>query len=105
MTPTPKERLISALQKDRRYKFRDLQAITGLKKDNLNALIAELRREGFKIVYGRLDRTFFMSRVPTPYTDAFDMSSMPEKGRFGLISDTHLCSNAERLDLVEVLGT
>ena len=101
MKLTPKEKLIQALLRDRRYKFRELQGITGLSKDNLNALIAECRRDGLKVVYGKLDRTFFLSHVPTPYTDGFDMSWLPKKGKLGLISDTHLCSNAERLDLIE----
>src|SRR3990167_3536710 len=101
MKPTPKERLVKALQKDRRYKFRELRAICGVSNRTLNALFAELRQEGFKLVFGRHDRTFFLSRVPTPYTDAFDMSWLAVKGKIGLISDPHLCSNAERLDICE----
>lgn len=98
--PTAKEKLIGALQKDRRYKFRELRAICGITNEALHALIGECRSEGFKIVYGKLDRTFFLSRTPTPYTDGFDMSFLPEKGKVGLVSDTHLCSDSERLDLV-----
>lgn len=98
---TPKEKLIQALQKDRRYKFRELRAICGVTNETLRGLIDTLRREGFKVAYGRLDRTFFMARTPTPYTDSFDMTWLPEKGKVGVISDTHLCSDSERLDLVE----
>ena len=97
----PKERLIQALLRDRRYKFRDLQGITGLKRDDLNALIAELRREAFQVVYNKLDRTFSVSKCPTPFRAPFDMSWLPVKGKLGLVSDTHLCSVAERLDLIE----
>lgn len=98
---TPKEKLIQALLKDKRYKFRDLQGITGLRKDDLNALIAECRREHMQVVYNKLDRTFSVSKCPTPFRAPFDMSWLPEKGKLGLISDTHYCSVAERPDLVE----
>lgn len=98
---SPKEKLIQALQKDKRYKFRDLRSICGTTNANLRTLIDECRSEGFKIVYGKLDRTFFLSKAATPYSMPFDMSWLPMKGKLGLISDTHLCSDAERLDLVE----
>ena len=98
---TPKEKLIQALQKDKRYKFRDLCGITGLTNDGLNVLIAELRGEGYKVVYGKMDRTFFLSKASTPYSTPFEMSWLPLKGKLGLLSDTHLCSDAERLDIIE----
>lgn len=98
---TPKEKLIAALQKDKRYKFRDLRGICGCSNETLRSLIDQCRAEGFKIVYGKLDRTFFLSRAATPYSTPFDMSWLPEKGKLGLISDTHLCSDADRLDLCE----
>lgn len=97
---TPKEKLIKALQKGRRYKFRELRGICGISNKHLQHLIAECRHEGYKIVYGKLDRTFFLSKAPTPYSDAFDMSWLPQEGKLGIISDTHLCSQAERLDIV-----
>lgn len=99
--PTVKERLIQALLKDRRYKFRELRQICKTDDVTLRRTIDECRREGFKINYGRLDRTFFLARTPTPYTDGFDMTWLPEKGKVGLVSDTHLCSDSERLDLIE----
>lgn len=98
---SPKEKLIQALLKDRRYKFRDLRSICGCSNEILRSLIDECRAEGFKIVYGKLDRCFFMSKASTPYSTPFDMSWLPEKGKLGLVSDTHLCSDAERLDLIE----
>lgn len=97
----PKEKLIQALQRDKRYKFRELRGICGVTNKGLESLIAECRRDGFKIMYGKLDRTFFLSKVPTPYTDPFDMSFLPEKGKIGVISDTHYCSDSSRDDLVE----
>lgn len=102
---SPKERLIQVLQKGGRHKFRDLCKSAGVSAAGLRVLINECRREGFKIVYGKLDRTFFLSKIPTPYSDGFDMSWLPEVGKLGLISDTHLCSNAERLDIIEAAYT
>lgn len=96
-----KERLVKALLQDKRYKFRDLRSIVGCTNKHLEALIAECRKDGLKIVYGKLDRTFFLSRASTPYSTPFDMSWLPNKGKLGLVSDTHLCSDAERLDLIE----
>ncbi len=101
----PKDKLVRALLKDRRYKFRELRSICGVGNDHLRALINECRAEGMKIVYGKLDRSFFLSRASTPYSVPFDMSWLPEKGKLGLISDTHLCSDAERLDLIEAAYT
>lgn len=85
-----------------RYKFRELKELTGLKTDEaLTGLIGELRQSGMKIIHSRMDRTYFLSTVPTPYSDFFDMSWLPKSGRIGVISDTHLCSEADRLDLLE----
>ena len=74
---TPKDRLLSALRKDRRYKFRELKAITSLSNERLARIISELRREGYKIVTNKIDKTFFLSKVPTPYSNYFDMSFLP----------------------------
>ncbi len=98
---SPKEKLIQALLRDRRYKFRELQGITGLNKPQLHELLSELRRDGHQVVYNKLDRTFSLSKCPTPFRSPFDMSWLPVKGKLGLISDTHYCSVAERPDLVE----
>lgn len=101
-----KERLAALkkvfLRPSSRYKFRELKAATGVRDDEtLNGLIASLRSEGLKIVHARSDRTYFLSTVPTPYSDYYDMSWLPKSGILGLISDTHLCSDADRLDLCE----
>jgi len=97
-----KAKLMSALLKpNARYKFRDLKEITGASNRKLNQLFQEIRREGVKLVFGRFDRMYYISRIPTPYSDYFDMTWLPLRGKLGLISDTHLCSVAERLDLLE----
>lgn len=98
---SPKEKLIQALQRDKRYKFRELRSICGVSNEALRKLIDECRKDGMKVVYGKLDRSFFLSRASTPYSTPFDMSWLPHKGKLGLVSDTHLCSDAERLDLIE----
>lgn len=91
----------SALQKpNRRYKFRELCAIGHCSKDHLNQVIGQLRAEGWQIVYGKQDHRFFLSKIPTPYSNYFDMTWLPLKGKLGVCSDTHLCSNAERLDII-----
>lgn len=102
---TPKEKLLFLLQRGGRHKFRDLRAVCQVKNEELRKLINELRQEGYQVVYGKLDRRFFLSKCPTPYSNAYDMTWLPQKGILGLISDTHLCSNAERLDLCEAAYT
>ena len=96
-----RDKLLKAFQKDARYKFRDLKTIIKGTNEQLTNLISGLRKEGYKIVHSKLDRTFYLSRIPTPYSDYYDLSNLPTKGRIGLISDTHLCSIAERVDLCE----
>lgn len=97
-----KELLRKALLKGGRYKFRALKEIASAGSDeHLHELIASLRADGMKITHSRLDRTYFLSTIPTPYSDYFDLSKLPKKGKLGLISDTHLCSDADRLDLIE----
>jgi calcineurin-like phosphoesterase family protein len=100
---TQKTLLRSALLKPAaRYKFRELKVLATVSTDKrLNELMVELRSEGMKILRSRTDRTYYLSTIPTPYSDYFDMTFLPEHGRLGLISDTHLCSDADRLDLLE----
>jgi predicted phosphodiesterase len=94
--------LRKAFLKGSRYKFGTLKHLAGLSSDEqLLKVITELRKEGMKIIHSRLDRSYFLSTIPTPYSDYFDMSFLPKIGKLGLISDTHLCSDAERVDLIE----
>jgi len=97
-----RERLVRAFNKpNSRYKFRELVVITKLSAEKTNGLIDQLRAEGLKIVYGKVDHCFYLSKIPTPYSNSFDLSHLPLVGKFGAISDTHLCSDAERLDLLK----
>jgi predicted phosphodiesterase len=89
------------LRKNARYKFKELMALTRLSLKEMRATIAELRRTQVNLVFAKFDRTYYLSDTPTWYNNQTDLSEeMPTKGTFGLISDTHLCSDAERLDLV-----
>lgn len=95
-----KFRVLKALEKPQsRYKFRELARIAG-SRVLANEAIAQLRREGRQIVYGKVDHRFYLAKIPTPYSNYFDMSWLPESGKIGLVSDTHLCSEAERLDIL-----
>jgi predicted phosphodiesterase len=98
---TPTERVLNALKKDRKYKFRDLKGIARTTNKGMEEILRNLRSLGHQIVLNRFDRTYYLSRIPTPYSNYFDMSWLPMSGKLGLVSDTHLCSVAERLDLLE----
>lgn len=96
-----RERVLSALEKSNaRYKFRELAKLVG-GVEQANEVIAQLRKEGRQICYGKADHRYYLSRIPTPYSNYFDMTWIPQTGKIGLISDTHQCSEAERPDLLE----
>lgn len=98
---TTAERILKLFEKrNSRYKFRELARAAG-GKDKANEAIAQLRKEGKQIVYSKADHRFYLAHIPTPYSDYFDMTWLPQSGKLGLISDTHLCSDAERLDLLQ----
>lgn len=99
---SPGERVLRLLEKSgARYKFRELRRLTRLNSQQLEAALAEVRRLRPNLVYAKFDRTFYLADTPTWYSMATDLSNdMESEGVFGLISDTHLCSVAERLDLI-----
>lgn len=98
-----KEKLLKTLKRpNTRLKFRDLKRILSVNNETLERIIGEVRREGYQIVYGKVDHCYWLSTVPTPYSNIYDMSFLPHAGKIGSISDTHICSDAERLDLCEV---
>lgn len=102
MKPHSSERVLTLLQKrGARYKFKELMALTRLSLKEMREAIAELRKTQRNLVFGKFDRTYFLSDTPTQYSNQTDLSQeMEDEGSFGLISDTHLGSDAERLDLV-----
>lgn len=97
-----KPTLLAVLSKaNARYKFKELQALTGLKPKELEVAIAKLREERNDLMYGKFDKKYWFSNTPTWYSNQTDLSRvLPVEGRFGVISDTHLCSVAERLEVV-----
>lgn len=102
MKATVEQRLLALLQKPpKRYKFKHLVRQLRATSEEVNNAIASLRKTQPNLVFAKFDRTFYLSDTPTHYNFQTDLSSQLElEGSVGLISDTHLCSNAERLDIV-----
>lgn len=100
---SPEEQVLALLQKkDARLKFKHLMALTKLSKSSLNLAISNLTKDNPNLTFNKFDKTFMLSQIPTWYHDSTDLSlTMPLEGVFGSISDTHLCSIAERLDNME----
>lgn len=99
---TNAEKVIAVLSKrNARLKFKELMAKTKLSAQELTLAIVEVRQSRGDLMFGKFDKCYWFSDRPTWYSDQTDLSQrLPLKGRIGLISDTHLCSIAERLDLV-----
>lgn len=99
---TRAERVIKVLSEpDTRLRFRDLARATRLKKDELELAIPEARKVRPDLTFGKFDRTYWLSGTPTWYSNQTDLSRvLPAAGKIGCITDTHLCSVAERLDVL-----
>jgi len=96
---SPVERVMEILSKpNARVKFKELARRTGLTQQQLRDTIPEVRTLRPDLTYGKYDSTYWFSGSPTSYSDRYDMSWMPLEGQFGFITDTHVASNAERLD-------
>ena len=102
MKATATERVLALLKRPPgRYKFKHIANKLNLPGKEVEAAIAELRKSQPNLVFAKFDRTFYLSDTPTHYNFQTDLSrELPVEGCVGLISDTHLCSNAERLDIV-----
>jgi predicted phosphodiesterase len=88
-------------KKDVRLKFKHLKTLTGFSDERLGAAIAEARKDYPNLVFAKFDRTFYLSDMPTWYSHHTDLSAkMPKEGVFGVITDTHIGSVAERLDIL-----
>lgn len=96
------ERVLALLQKrNARYKFKELMRLTRLSLKDMRAAIAELRKTQKNLVFAKFDKTYYLSDTPTWYSLQTDLSQeMPDEGSFGMISDSHLGSVAERLDVL-----
>lgn len=98
------EKILRLLQRPgARYKFKHLAKTCRLTNTQTEEAIAELRKSQPNLTFAKFDRTFYLSNTPTHYNFQTDLSrQLPLEGCVGLVSDTHLCSNAERLDLVNL---
>lgn len=96
------ERVLALLKRPPgRYKFKHIVRKLRVAPHEVEVAIAELRKSHPNLVFAKFDRTFYLSDTPTQYNFQTDLSRhLPIEGSVGLITDTHLCSNAERLDLV-----
>lgn len=97
-----KDKLLAVLsKKDARYKFKELAQLTKMNAEALNAAIADLRAVRSDLTFGKYDKTYWLANRPTWYSDQTDISKeMPLKGKFGFVADMHLCSIAERLEVL-----
>jgi predicted phosphodiesterase len=102
-TLSPKERVLKLLQRrNARMKFKEIRSLAKLSNKETELAIAEIRKTRNDLVYAKFDKTFYFSDVVTHYSNQTDLSQvMPLEGQFGLISDTHLGSIGERLDLMK----
>lgn len=102
MKGTPAERVFALLKRPPgRYKFKHIIKQTHLSAREVELAIVEVRKQHPNLTFAKFDKTFFLSDTPTQYNFQTDLSTvLPIEGCVGLITDTHLCSNAERLDLV-----
>ena len=97
-----KEKVLRVLSKQgARYNFKDLQKLTKLTTHDLNEAIVEIRNTRGDLMFGKFDKRYWFSNTPTWYSNQTDLSKiLPVEGRIGVVTDTHLCSVAERLDVV-----
>lgn len=95
---TPEEDVRQFL-KGRRISFKEILRVLHLTADEFNQAVFTLRNNGVNVVYAKHDKTFFISSVPTVFHHSRPID-VPLRGKFGALSDTHLCSDAERLDLL-----
>ena len=100
----PAQKVLALLQKkDARYKFKQIASATGLNHREIEEAISEIRKTHKNLVYAKFDRTFYLGDTPTWYSNETDLSTvMPTEGVFGVVSDTHLGSVAERLDILKL---
>lgn len=88
-------------KKNARYKFKELRTLTHLTVQDLSDAISDVRKSHANLIYAKFDKTYYLADTPTWYSNQTDLSKeLPVKGAFGLISDTHLGSVAERLDIL-----
>lgn len=90
-------------KRNARYKFKEISELAKLTVKATQDAIFELRQKHPNLIFAKFDKTYYFGETPTHYYNQTDLSrEMPTSGSFGLISDTHLGSIAERLDIVNL---
>lgn len=101
MPNTSAVKVLALLRKrNARHKFKDLAKLSKLSYQELAHAIAEARKLVPNLVFAKFDKTYYLCETPTWYSNQTDLSHLPLEGEIGVVSDTHLCSDAERLDIV-----
>jgi len=101
-SPIVRSRAIVLLARGRRYKeLSNLAASLGATEGQVVGLLNSLRLSGYNVVQRGTKVAIVGEFMPS----AEEHIKIPTKGRrlytFGIISDTHLCSKSQRLDVVE----
>lgn len=99
---TSVDKVISVLsRRDTRLSFKELTQKCKLTPHELNETIYQIRQQRPDLMYGKFDHKYWFSNTPTWYSNQTDLSRvLPTEGEIGVVSDTHLCSVAERLDVL-----
>lgn len=99
---SPAERIFAILQSGGMFNFRELSEKSGLTKPELEEAIHEMRLNHPNVRFLKFSKQYQLDKTPTPYFQQHNFArSLELEGVIGLISDTHLGSIAERLDILE----
>jgi predicted phosphodiesterase len=101
-TVSPADRIIAVLSKPNvRLKFKDLAVKAKINPAELSKFLIAAREIRPDLTYGKFDRTYWLTNTPTWYSNSTDLSGvLNSDGEIGVVSDTHLASVADRLDLL-----
>jgi predicted phosphodiesterase len=90
-------------ERDTRLKFKELSKKAGLTAEELELCMPIARKIRPDLMFGKFDNKYWLSNTPTWYSNQTDLSTiLPLAGEIGIVTDTHLCSVAERLDVLEM---
>lgn len=97
------DRVIALLEKpSMRLTKKEISKSLHVSVREVEAALKEVRERRKDLSKGRMDKTYYLSNIPTAYSLSTDLSARFENDdQFGWVSDTHLGSNAERLDILE----
>lgn len=96
------EKVVHLLSKpNTRLKFKEISSALKCTPQALDEAIYEIRKLRPDLMFGKIDKCYWFSNTPTWYSNQTDLSRiLSNEGIVGILSDTHLCSMAERLDVV-----